>query len=219
MTARVVDRVIPSPNFGPRRDGLAPSLIVLHYTAMKSAEAACDRLCDPVAEVSAHYLITRHGAIWELVPEEQRAWHAGAGEWRGQGDINSRSIGIELDNDGRSPFAAPLMAALEKLLPKIMTRWNISPDGVIGHSDMAPGRKIDPGPRFDWARLERQGLAARPDPAGSAKSCTPENFRALALRHGYSAPTDDASLLQVVRLRHRPWATGPLCRADVDLFA
>src|SRR5690606_35918468 len=114
---------------------------------MASAEAALARLCDPVAEVSAHYLIGRDGRIWQLVEEEARAWHAGTGEWRGRGDVNSRSIGIELDNDGRSPFAAPLMDALEALLPGILARWSIPTHGVIAHSDFAPARKIDPGPR------------------------------------------------------------------------
>ncbi|HBR42556.1 MAG TPA: N-acetylmuramoyl-L-alanine amidase, partial [Sulfitobacter pontiacus] len=127
-----------SPNHGPRRNGLRPSLIVLHYTAMDSAEAACARLCDPAAEVSAHYLITGKGETVQLVPEDQRAWHAGAGEWRGQDDINSRSIGIELDNRGNHPFSEPQMVTLETLLRGIMERWSIPPEGVIGHSDMAP---------------------------------------------------------------------------------
>lgn len=150
---------VPSPNFGPRRDGLKPTLIVLHYTAMTSARAALERLCDPAAEVSAHYLIGPDGTLWQLVRECDRAWHAGAGAWRGQSDINSRSIGIELDNRGDHPFGEPQMAALEALLESVMARWEIPAAGVIGHSDMAPGRKVDPGPRFDWARLERQGLA------------------------------------------------------------
>ncbi len=148
-----------SPNFGARRDGLLPELVVIHYTAMNGCEAALDRLCDPEAEVSSHYLISEKGEILQLVEEDKRAWHAGAGEWLGQDDINSRSIGIELDNTGRTPFSEPLMTALEELLPGILQRWNIPAEGVIGHSDMAPGRKFDPGPRFDWRRLERQGLA------------------------------------------------------------
>ncbi|MEM1237122.1 MAG: N-acetylmuramoyl-L-alanine amidase [Pseudomonadota bacterium] len=150
----------PSPNFGPRRDGLRPTLIVLHYTVMTPAEVAIGRLCDPEHEVSAHYVIGECGTLWKLVDEEMRAWHAGAGSWKGQEDINSRSIGIEMVNDGQSPYAEPLMATLEALLPEIMKRWDIPREGVIGHSDMAPGRKIDPGPHFDWARLEAKGLAA-----------------------------------------------------------
>ncbi len=195
----------PSPNFGPRRDGLKPTLIVLHYTAMESAAAALERLCDPGPEVSAHYLIGGDGTLWQLVREEDRAWHAGAGEWHGQTDINSRSIGIELDNRGDHPFAEPQMRVLEQLLPQIMQRWAISSEGVIGHSDMAPGRKTDPGPRFDWQRLERQSLAAQ------RGSTAPEGttLRALAQTRGYTAPIDDATLLAAARLRFRPWATGP----------
>lgn len=155
----------PSPNFGERRGGLKPTLIVLHYTVMTPAERALTRLCDPDYEVSAHYVIGECGTLWQLVAEGQRAWHAGAGQWRGAEDINSRSIGIEMVNDGGSPFAEPLMLCLEALLPRIMERWGIAPEGVIGHSDMAPGRKIDPGPYFDWARLERQGLACVHRPA------------------------------------------------------
>lgn len=149
----------PSPNFGDRRGGVPPSLILIHYTAMSSAQAALDRLCDPAFEVSAHYLIARNGAVFGLVAEDKRAWHAGAGRWNGVDDINSAAIGVEIDNDGHSPFAAAAIDALEQLLPSIMSRWAIPARNVLGHSDTAPGRKIDPGPRFDWARLERQGLA------------------------------------------------------------
>jgi N-acetylmuramoyl-L-alanine amidase len=204
----------PSPNFGPRRDGLTASLIVLHYTAMTSARAALDRLCDPNVEVSAHYLIGSDGTIWQMVKEDMRAWHAGAGEWAGMQDINSRSIGIELDNRGDHPFAAPQMHALEQLLAQIMTRCGIKPSGVIGHSDMAPGRKCDPGPRFDWARLARQGLALWPI-CGPAVAPDIVQFRALAQDAGFTAPVDDADLLTAVRLRFRPWGQGPLAGADM----
>ncbi|MDA7964709.1 N-acetylmuramoyl-L-alanine amidase [Ruegeria sp.] len=202
----------PSPNFGPRRDGLTPSLIVLHYTAMNSAPEALERLCDPAHEVSAHYLIGADGTVWQMVREENRAWHAGAGEWQGQDDINSRSIGIELDNRGDHPFAAPQMAVLETLLADILTRWEIPPTGVIGHSDMAPGRKSDPGPRFDWQRLERQGLA---NPRGT-QTALPETFRTLAHKTGFTATSDEATLLTAIRLRYRPWGKGPLHPADIS---
>lgn len=181
---------------------------------MQSATAALQRLCDPAAEVSAHYLIAADGSCWQMVAEDMRAWHAGAGEWCGCDDINSRSIGIELDNRGDHPFAEPQMAALEALMSGIMARWAISPEGVIGHSDMAPGRKNDPGPRFDWPRLARQGLAEK------ARTCSPPTsldtalFRAIARDRGYTAPVTDDTLLATVRLRHRPWAKGPLCAAD-----
>lgn len=209
----------PSPNFGPRRDGLRPELIVIHYTAMQSAEAALAHLCNPQAEVSAHYLIARSGKVIQLVDEAHRAWHAGAGEWQGRDDVNSRSIGIELDNTGSHPFPEPQISALEKLMRGIMTRWGIPPEGVIGHSDMAPGRKIDPGPHFDWARLARQGLAARPGPETLPGSVTADEFRNRAIAAGFTAPCDDATLLQTVRLRHRPWAKGPLEREDFAPFS
>ena len=136
-------------------------LIVLHYTAMASAEAALERLCDPVAEVSSHYLIAKDGTLYQLVDEAERAWHAGAGSWQGREDVNSRSIGIEIDNDGCAPFSAPAMDTLDALVADILKRHGLGPDAVIGHEDMAPGRKIDPGPKFDWARLFKLGLARR----------------------------------------------------------
>jgi N-acetylmuramoyl-L-alanine amidase len=152
-----------SPSFGPRRNGLRPQLVVLHHTAMLTAEAALERLCDPASEVSAHYLVAEDGRVWRLVPEAERAWHAGEGSWGGTGDVNSRSIGIELANAGPlagfPPFPEPQMAALEALLDGIMARWSIPPAGVIAHSDMAPGRKADPGPKLDWRRLARGGRA------------------------------------------------------------
>lgn len=190
---------------------------MIHYTAMADCEAALRALCDPVREVSAHYLIRRGGEIVALVGEDQRAWHAGAGEWRGGSDVNSRSIGIELDNDGASPFAAPLMDALEGLLAGIMARWAIAPQGVIGHSCMAPGRKIDPGPRFDWARLARQGLALWP--AGrTASPLDAALFRADALAYGFPDVADDL-LLRAVRLRFRHGAAGPLDGRDCAIMA
>ena len=204
----------PSPNFGPRRNGILPQLVVLHFTAMKNAQAALERLCDPKAEVSAHYLIGSDGTCWQMVDEAQRAWHAGAGEWAGAQDVNSRSIGIELDNRGTHPFAEPQMQVLEDLLDQIMTRWTIPRAGVIGHSDMAPGRKIDPGPRFDWQRLARRKLAiwAQGEPPAEADWNT---FCDLTHRIGYTAQMDNALRLCTFRLRFRPWASGPLSAEDV----
>ena len=181
---------------------------------MASAAAAIERLCDPQAEVSAHYLISGQGKITQMVREEDRAWHAGRGSWHGADDINSRSIGSELDNRGNHPFSAPLMDALEILMQGIMTRWGICPDGVIGHSDMAPGLKIDPGRHFDWSRLVRQGLAAQPAKVASAYAVNAKAFRDCARRAGYPGNAEDAALLQAVRDRHRPFATGPLCADD-----
>lgn len=224
----------PSPNFGPRRDGLTPQFVVLHYTAMDSGQAALERLCDPTFEVSAHYLICGTGHLWQMVEETMRAWHAGAGQWRGLGDLNSRSIGIELDNRGTHPFSEPQMQCLEHLLGQIMQRWSIPADNIIGHSCMAPGRKQDPGPRFDWQRLARRGLA---QPAGGHRTSQPAvgdgdlatTFRQLACDYGFPADASDALLLEAVRLRFAPWRTAkhmdgqgqvtpPLARVDLDLL-
>jgi N-acetylmuramoyl-L-alanine amidase len=193
---------------------LVPGFVVIHYTAMQTAHAAITRLCDPGAEVSAHYVICKTGRVTQLVGEGLRAWHAGAGEWHGLTDMNSRSIGIELDNDGQGPFTQALMGSLEGLLARILPAWDIQPQNVIGHSDMAPGRKDDPGRHFDWARLATNGLAADSGNHPEPFEPDPALFRKMAQRQGYSAQTDDATLLRAVRLRHRPHATGPLAPAD-----
>ncbi len=207
---------LKSPNFGERRNSARPELIVLHYTAMADCSSAARALCDPTREVSAHYLIGRDGEVLSLVPEHLRAWHAGAGEWRGRDDVNSRSIGIELDNNGLSPFSEPLMASLEALLASLLRTWDIPAVGVIGHSDMAPGRKIDPGRRFDWKRLARQGTAIWSEAAGDVVD--ERQFRKDATAFGY-AQMDDALLLEVVRIRFRPWARGPLDGNDCAVMA
>ncbi len=216
---RTVDA--PSPNQGPRRGGAEPDLVVLHHTGMASAAAALERLRDPAAAVSAHYLIGADGTVWQLVPEDRRAWHAGAGAWGGVTDVNSRSIGIELDNPGPlaglPPFAAPQMAVLEALLADILARWAIPPERVIGHSDMAPGRKADPGPRFDWQRLARAGLSVWPEP-GAADA----DFWVCAHRFGYrmaAVPGAAEALLSAFRLRFRPGAAGPVDAADRAMIA
>ena len=150
---------IPSPNFGERKGVSAPDMIIIHYTAMETAEAAITRLCDPGPEVSAHYLIDEKGIIVRMVEEVHRAWHAGVSTWEGAHDINSCSIGIELANPGpledHPPFSEAQMAALEWLVADIQTRWVIPNSRILGHEQVAPGRKFDPGPKFDWARLGR----------------------------------------------------------------
>ena len=192
-------------------------MVVIHYTAMTSAAAACNTLCNPDTQVSAHYLISEDGTVHRLVPEHMRAWHAGAGRWGAAEDVNSRSIGIELANPGNCPFAAPQMDSLCNLLEGIQDRWAIRPDRIIGHSDMAPGRKIDPGARFDWQRLVRLGLSVWPDPVGDPPPT--QAFRPLMQRIGYTADAPDNTLLSAFRLRFRPRATGPLCAADMALIA
>jgi N-acetylmuramoyl-L-alanine amidase len=203
-----------SPNFGERRGGVAPDLVVLHYTGMESCAAAHARLCDPAFEVSAHYLISEQGAVLPLVDEAKRAWHAGAGSWGGVTDVNSRSIGIELANGGGQPFVHRQIVALEALLADVMTRWSISPERVIAHADMAPARKTDPGARFDWQRLARAGLSVWPK---AAKLGQPDDFAALACQFGYP-DVEDALILQAFRLRFRPWAMGPCDAVDAGLI-
>lgn len=180
--------------------------------------AARDWLCNPIAEVSAHYIISEQGDVVQLVPEDQRAWHAGAGSWGDITDVNSRSIGIELNNTGSAPFAAPLMNALEDLLPAIMGRWGIPPERVIAHSDLAPGRKIDPGARFDWARLERSGLAIAATPAAPISVNEAAFMRDMHIA-GYGADIDTDVLLAALRLRQRQGQDGPLDGWDCAIAA
>lgn len=177
---------------------------MLHYTQMPTAQSALTRLCLPAAEVSAHYLIGADGTVWHLVDEALRAWHAGAGEWRGRDDVNSRSIGIELDNDGATPFAWPQMRALHGLLAGVLARWAIPPQGVIAHSDMAPARKVDPGPRFDWQGLARAGLSVWPERGGDPLAPLTPSLDAI----GYPA-VPPGLRLAAFRLRFRPGAHGP----------
>ena len=167
MNRWLVHREAPSPNWNERK--LPVSMVVLHYTGMQSADAALDRLCDPAAELSAHYMIDEDGTVIRLVDEDKRAWHAGRSYWRGVTDINSASVGIELVNPGHEfgyrPFSDAQMESLVPLLADIVRRHGISPANVIGHSDVAPARKTDPGELFDWDMLARYRLAlARPRP-------------------------------------------------------
>ena len=168
MTRQVT--AYPSPNFGARPTGTRIDMVVLHYTGMKSAKDALDRLCDPEAKVSAHYLIDEGGMIFQLVQETDRAWHAGFSYWRGARNINDRSIGIEIVNPGHEfgyrPFPEVQMTSVEVLLAEILARHHIPPDGVVGHSDIAPERKQDPGELFDWKRLADKDLSVWPSEAG-----------------------------------------------------
>lgn len=206
----------PSPNCGRRRDGVRPDILLIHFTNMYSAEAAVARLCDPAAQVSCHYVIGEDGRLWQLVDEAQRAWHAGQGIWGAVRDINSRSIGIELANRGNHPFPEPQMHMLERLMHGIIARWHIPLERIIGHSDIAPDRKDDPGPHFDWRRLALRGLGIWPE-AGPTAELTA--FRDLAGLVGYGAEFTDADVLAAMRLRWRPWARGPLEVADMAVLA
>lgn len=185
---------------------------MIHYTAMPSCAEARARLCDPAAEVSAHWLISETGEAEALVPEEARAWHAGAGGWGRITDVNSHSIGIELANSGDAPFPEVQMKALETVLWGIMDRWSIPPKNVIGHSDMAPDRKRDPGARFDWRRLALAGLSVWPEAREEA------DLIGSLRRFGYpEAPSQ--MLLAAFRLRFRPGVEGPEDGLDRALAA
>ena len=157
-------------------------MLILHYTGMRTAQEALDRLCDTAARVSAHYLIDEDGTVTRLVAEEKRAWHAGISSWRGRSDINGASIGIELVNPGHEfgyrPFPESQMAALEELAKGILGRHPIPPRHVIGHSDVAPLRKQDPGELFDWPRLARAGIGFGPDFSAQA-AARPPNLREI----------------------------------------
>ena len=183
----------PSPNFGPRPDGVPIDILLLHYTGMASAQAALDRLCDPAAQVSCHWLIEEDGTVWQLVEEHHRAWHAGVGYWAGETDINSRSIGIELVNPGHEfgyrPFPVAQMEALATLARDIVSRHPIPPQRVLGHSDVAPERKMDPGELFDWARLAGQGVGIWPTTEPPVPSTDPAgDLRRIGYRVGVDGP-------------------------------
>ncbi len=156
----LVHREVLSPNCNER--ALPISMVVLHYTEMASAEAALERMCDPAAQVSAHYLISEAGEVTRMVPEAKRAWHAGQSYWRGHRDVNSASIGIELDHPGHAlgyrEFSEAQFEALVPLLARIVKTHDIPRANVVGHSDVAPARKIDPGELFPWDHLAEYGL-------------------------------------------------------------
>jgi N-acetylmuramoyl-L-alanine amidase len=164
MPLKIVER--RSPNHDERPAGAAIDILVLHYTGMKTAEEALARLCDPVARVSAHYTIDRDGRIYAHVPEARRAWHAGISWWAGETNVNARSIGIELVNPGHEfgyiPFAQPQIDALIELAKGIVSRHPIPAQRVVGHSDVAPARKTDPGELFPWQKLAEAGIGVWP---------------------------------------------------------
>ncbi|WP_343312351.1 N-acetylmuramoyl-L-alanine amidase [Brucella sp. BE17] len=152
----------PSPNFGPRRDGKTPVYLILHYTGLATVQEAIDILKCPQREVSAHYLVHEDGQIVQMVSEKARAWHAGQSVWKGETDINSASVGIEIVNPGDlenyPPFKEAQIDAVIALCRDICARHNIRPENVLAHSDIAPARKTDPGHNFPWQKLHQAGL-------------------------------------------------------------
>ena len=195
-------------------------MVVVHYTGMQSGEAALARLRDPEAKVSAHYMIERDGRIFRLVPEERRAWHAGVSFWKGERDINARSIGIELVNPGEEhgylPFPDVQIDALVTLIEDVRGRWEVADGDIVGHSDVAPARKVDPGPLFSWKRLAQAGLGlwVEPESAPGAPLLEGEDgpgvflFQAGLARLGYDCPRSgvfDTHTRTIVEAFQRHW--------------
>jgi N-acetylmuramoyl-L-alanine amidase len=194
----------PSPNFDERR----PNFVIIHHTSNENIEHSLRVLTGTTPRVSAHYLIARDGRIYNLVDERQRAWHAGASYWGGQRDLNSSSIGIELDNNGNEPFAEPQMRALLSLLADLKARHNIAAENFLGHGDVAPGRKVDPSRFFPWRRLAQQGFGLwcePPYPAVPADLDTATMLQAF----GYSVWNLDAAAAAFKR-RFAPEDPSPL---------
>ena len=198
--------------------------LILHYTGMQSGQAAIDRLRDPAAAVSSHYVVEEDGMVWRLVPEDRRAFHAGVSAWRGHEALNGRSIGIEVVNPGHEwgyrPFPALQMAALCDLCLGILLRHPIPPRNVVGHSDVAPDRKQDPGELFDWQGLAANGVGLWPGPDGAAVADPGAVLRAI----GYPVP-DLATALRAFQRHWRPDAVtgeadpGTLARLGAVLAA
>jgi N-acetylmuramoyl-L-alanine amidase len=205
MPIRLVE--CPSPNHDARPEGAAIDMLVLHYTGMPTADEALNRLCDPAAKVSAHYTIDRTGRIWRHVPEERRAWHAGVSFWAGEKNVNGRSIGIELVNPGHEfgyvPFTQEQIAALIELSRGLLQRHPIAPGRVLGHSDVAPARKTDPGELFPWQTLAAAGIGLWPSPPPCGEVEAPkalrvgDDFAHRLARFGYGVPPQ-ASLKHVI---------------------
>lgn len=252
------DRLYPSPNHGPRRGGRGgeergADSIILHYTGMRDAASALLWLANPLAEVSCHYFVFENGRIFQMVPESRRAWHAGRGEWHGETDMNSASIGIEIahpghvlsrgfDADGKPlprdpatppdpypppgpPFPDEQIEAVIRLVADIRARWQIPDNRILAHSDIAPGRKIDPGENFPWEKLAEAGIGAWPKssvaglPGGPTYRRGDEGMPVSALqslfaRLGYGLPITgvfDERTEAVVAAFQRHWR-----RAKVD---
>jgi N-acetylmuramoyl-L-alanine amidase len=204
-----------SPNCNDRK--LPVTMAVIHYTEMENAAVAIDRLCDPQAQVSAHYLIAQSGEVTRMVPEEKRAWHAGKSSWRGVTDVNSASVGIELDNMGHyarlngdaeaplPPYTPAQIASLVRLLARIVKRFDIPRANVVAHSDIAPSRKIDPGEHFPWEVLADHGLClARPEKLELGDPFDNDGAFFLALeRFGYDI-SDEPKAVEAFQRRWRP---------------
>lgn len=209
-----VSAIVPSPNRGPRRAGRRPDMLVLHYTGMANGAAALARLCQPEAEVSAHYLVEEDGRVLQLVPEGERAWHAGRGCWAGDTDVNSCSIGVEIVNGGHEgglpAYPAVQIEAVARLARDVVGRRQVPAWRVLAHSDIAPDRKGDPGEHFPWGELHGRGVGHWVEPAPVATSVRdalpPAALQAMLARYGYALDAtgvDDAATESVVRAFQR----------------
>ncbi|MBO6947288.1 MAG: N-acetylmuramoyl-L-alanine amidase [Rhodospirillales bacterium] len=200
-----------SPNFNGR-EGAPIDMLVLHYTGMKTCAEALERLCDPAAEVSAHYLIDEDGNVYDLVGEEARAWHAGVASWRGETNVNSRSIGIELVNPGHEwgyrEFPAAQTRSLLPLCQDIVQRHGILPRNVVGHSDVAPTRKLDPGELFDWAMLAGAGVGLWPDTDNLPEPCEDYEVLKILVEIGYDVSNEPAAIAAFQRHFRPRWFDG-----------
>lgn len=195
-----------SPN-QDSRDQTAVDMLVLHYTGMRSGDEAMARLADPQAKVSAHYLVEEDGTLYNLVPESQRAWHAGTAAWRGASDINARSIGIEIVNPGHEfgyrPFPDVQIDAVIRLCLRVLSRHSIPARNVVGHSDIAPTRKEDPGELFPWARLKTYGIGLFPFDGTERADLPPEQVLDLLSAFGYDVSAPAAAVAAFQR-HYRP---------------
>ncbi len=232
--SRFAAKVFPSPNHGERKGAAArqeggptegaprrPDMLILHYTGMRDAGEALQWLCNPVSQVSSHYFVFENGHTLQLVPEARRAWHAGASHWAGESDINSCSIGIEIANPGHPgglpDFPQEQIAATLNLCRDICERWAIPPERVLAHSDVAPGRKIDPGEKFPWRHFAQGGVGLWSEPApirsgrffARGDSGQPvEALQAMFAMFGYGVAVDgvyDEKLEAVVAAFQRHW--------------
>ncbi len=198
----LVTKLHPSPNINERRDNLKPETLILHYTGLPTAERSIEVLADPVCQVSCHYVIDESGTITQMVPEAMRAWHAGVSYWKGITDINSWSIGIEIQNPGHElgypDFPDDQMASVIALSKDIIERNKISGEHVLAHSDIAPLRKIDPGEKFPWSQLAANGVGhwiepspIEPEigePGQDPIKASVESFQARLKHYGYGCP-------------------------------
>ncbi len=208
----LVRQLAPSPNVEPRLGGLPPSILILHYTGLQSVERAIEILSRPDCKVSCHYVVDVDGRIIQMVAEDMRAWHAGVSFWSGETDINSASIGIEIQNPGHQfgypDFPAAQMAAVTALCEDILRRHRIAPDRVLAHSDVAPSRKIDPGEKFNWRMLADAGIGLWIEPE-------PVRFDDCGFDPGFEGPEVETARRNLARYGYGVALQGPI---DDELF-